>query len=380
MNWRLVVSIGLLSGGFAGAAAGDDITVISFGRADQAALTHAYFRPFQAATGIKVKSLSYDGETTELERMAKTGKADWDVIQVESGTLQRGCRAGLFEKLDYDRIANKTDFIRGAVSDCGVGIFAWSMALAYDAARLKAAPRSWADFWDLKKYPGRRGLRRSAKYTLEIALLADGVAPTDVYKVLATKDGVDRAFKKLDQIKADTTWWDAAPQPAEFLAGGNVVMSAAYTLWIDREHQHDRNVQIAWNESLYDVDSWAIPKGTPRAASAYKFISFASRPENQKILSEQLPYGPTNRKALPLLGAGLASRMPSAQATLERAVKVDPNFWSEHGAELERRFAAWVPPLCRQQTDEDEEYIDQPGCQDITGRLHPGKAGKAKPQ
>jgi putative spermidine/putrescine transport system substrate-binding protein len=163
----------------------NDITVISFGRADQAALTKAYYRPFREATGIDVKSFSYDGQTTELEKMAKTGKTVWDVIQVESRTLELGCKQGLFEKLDSTKIGNLGDFIPGAVSECGVGIFAWSTALAYDASKVNGAPSSWADFWDVKKYPGKRGLRRSGKYTLEIGLLADGVAPADVYKVLA---------------------------------------------------------------------------------------------------------------------------------------------------------------------------------------------------
>src|SRR5579864_5021732 len=177
------------------------VTAISFGRADRSALTKAYYRPFTAATGIDVKSLSYDGQTTELRQMAKAGNAPWDVIQVESRTLQLGCENGLFEKLDYSRIAvPKSDFIPGALSECGVGIFAWSVALAYDADRLKVAPRSWEDFWNFGKFPGKRGLRRSAKYTLEIALLADGVPVRNVYKVLETNAGVDRAFRKLDQI------------------------------------------------------------------------------------------------------------------------------------------------------------------------------------
>src|SRR5947209_304680 len=198
----------------------NDLTVISFGRADQAALTQAYYQPFAAATGIEVKSLSYDGQTTELEMMANSGKPVWDVIQVESRTLELGCRDGLFEKLDFSKIGNKADFIPGAVSDCGVGIFAWGVALAYDANKLKIAPKSWADFWDVKAFPGKRGLRRSAKYTLEIALLADGVPTSDVYKVLSTKAGVDRAFKKLDQIKRDVVWWTAAADPALYMNDG----------------------------------------------------------------------------------------------------------------------------------------------------------------
>ncbi len=351
------------------ALAANDITVISFGRADQAALTAAYYRSFRKSTGIDVKSASYDGQTTELEQMVKTGKTVWDVMQVESRTLQLGCQAGLFEKLDHGKIGDKSDFIPGAVSDCGVGIFAWSLALAYDADKVKRAPGSWADFWDVKKYPGKRGLRRSAKYTLEIALLSDGVPASEVYKLLATAQGVDRAFRRLDRIKADVLWWEAAAQPAAFLAAGNLVMTSAYTLWIDRERQREKNFRIAWDGSLYDVDSWAIPKGTPRISDAYRFIAFASQPEYQKMLSENIAYGPANRKALPLLDAELARTMPSAEANLKRALKVDIAFWIRHGEELEKRFDGWAPAICRQQTDDDEDYDEQAYCQDVQGNL-----------
>jgi putative spermidine/putrescine transport system substrate-binding protein len=372
LNIRNLVVAGSLCA-LAGTVTANDITVISFGRADQAALTKAYYRPFRDATGIDVKSLSYDGQTTELEQMAKTGNAIWDVIQVESRTLELGCRDGLFEKLDFGKIGNKADFIPGAVSDCGVGIFAWSMALAYDADKVKGAPKSWADFWDLKKYPGKRGLRRSAKYTLEIALLADGVAPADVYKVLATRQGVDRAFKSLDRIKQDVVWWQAAADPALYLTDGFFVMTSAYTLWIDREQQRKKNFKIAWDGNLYDVDSWAIPKNTPKASDAYQFIAFASKPENQKMLSEQLAYGPTNAKALPLLDAELAGALPSADANLKGALKVDTAFWIRNGEALEKRFDGWAPPPCLQPTDEDEDDIDYRGhavCQDKQGNLH----------
>jgi putative spermidine/putrescine transport system substrate-binding protein len=367
MNWRMVLAVGMLSTGVDGVVAANDLTIISFGRSDQKALINAYYRPFHQATGVAVKSLSYDGETTELEEMVKKGSTVWDVMQVESGMLQLGCQNGLFEKLDYSNIASKNDFIPGAVSDCGVGMFAWSMALAYDADRVKGKPSSWADFWDVKRFPGKRGLRRSAKYTLEIALLADGAAPGDVYEVLATQEGVDRAFRKLDQIKADVVWWEAAPQPTEFLKAGRMVMTSAYTLWIAREQKGKKNFKIAWDGSIYDVDSWAIPKGTPKTAAAYRFIAFASKPENQKAFSEQLAYGPTSRKALSLLNAESAKQMPSAEANLQGAIKLDVAFWISHGEQLEKRFDSWAPPICRQQADDEEEYDEQPVCQDLRG-------------
>lgn len=360
-------------------AAADELTVISFGRADQDALSKAYFGPFQKQTGVEVKSLSYEGETSELDQMVKAGTPEWDVVQVESRTLQLGCQQGLFEKLDVRKIGSRSDFIPGALSECGVGIFTWSMALAYDADKLKPAPSTWADLWDLKKYPGKRGLRRSAKYTLEIALLADGVAPADVYQVLATPRGVDRAFRKLDRIKSDILWWEAAPQPPAFLANGNLVMTSAYTLWFESDRRAKSSLKLAWDESLYDVDSWAIPKGTPRAPDAYRFIAFASRPEQQKVLSDTLAYGPTNRKAVRLLDAQRATAIPSADVNLKHALKIDVGFWIQHGEALEKRFDEWAPPICKQQTDDDDnDYQEQAVCQDVYGNLRGAPASTRK--
>jgi len=376
MDWRIVLVVGMLSTGADSVAAASDLTIISFGRSDQKALVKAYYAPFRRATGIGVKSLSYDGETTELEEMVKRGRTVWDVMQVESGLLQLGCQNGLFEKLDYNHIGRKNDFIPGAVSECGVGMFAWSMALAYDADRVKGKPSSWADFWDVKAFPGKRGLRRTAKYTLEIALLADGVAPGDVYKMLATQEGVDRAFRKLDEIKGVVVWWEAAPQPTEFLKAGRMVMTSAYTLWIDREQKRKKNFKVAWDGSIYDVDSWAVPKGTPKTAEAYRFIAFASKPENQKAFSQQLAYGPTSRKALSLLDTEAAGQMPSAGANLQKAVRLDVAFWIAHGEDLEKRFDTWAPPICKQQEEDEDEYDEQPSCQDIRGNARRLKEGE----
>ena len=351
------------------AAASSELTVISFGRADHAALVAAYVEPFARTTGIDVHSLSYDGQVTELTQMVQAGAPVWDVMQVESRTLEQGCRLGLFEKLDPARVPAAKDLIPGALTDCGVGIFTWAQALVY-SDQLRDAPHSWADFWDIRKYPGKRGLRRSAKYTLEIALLADGVDPSNVYSTLATEAGVRRAFKRLDQIKKDTIWWEAAAQPGALMAAGHVSMSSAYTLWFDPEQERNRHTRIAWRQSLYDIDSWAIPKGSPKRDDAYRFIAFASSPERQKVLSEHLTYGPTNRTALELLPARLAGTLPSSTPNLSGALRIDTEFWIEHGDALERRFNSWAPAICRQQVEEeDDDYFEQPVCQDAQGNM-----------
>jgi putative spermidine/putrescine transport system substrate-binding protein len=349
--------------------AAGDLTIISFGRADRAALVEAYIDPFAKSTGINVHSLSYDGQVTELTDMVRGGSPAWDVMQVESRTLAQGCQRGLFEKLDPARLPRAEDLIPGTLSECGMGIFAWAQALVY-SDQLTSAPHSWADFWDVHKFPGKRGLRRSAKYTLEIALLADGVAPRDVYRTLETEAGVRRAFHKLDQIRGDTIWWEAAAQPAALLAAGWVKMSSAYSLWFDPQQERSRHAHIVWRQSLYDIDSWAIPRGSPKRDDAYRFISFASDPERQKVLSEHLAYGPVSRRAFQLLPAQLATALPSSQPNLADALRVDTAFWIAHGDALERRFNAWAPAICRQQIDEDDDdYFYQPVCQDAQGNM-----------
>jgi putative spermidine/putrescine transport system substrate-binding protein len=255
------LSLAVVAACCAQAAQAADLTVISFGGANKAAQEKAYYAPFTKSTGIKVVGGEYNGEMAKVKAMVDTKSVSWDVLEVESPELARGCE-GMFEKLDYSKIGNKADFVQGAAQSCGVGIFVWSTVLAYNADKLKVGPTGWKDFWDVKKFPGKRGMRKGAKYTLEVALMADGVAPKDVYKVLATPAGVDRAFKKLDQLKPNIQWWEAGAQPPQYLVSGDVVMSSAYNGRIANTQKEGKNLKIVWAGGMYDFDSWAIPKGS----------------------------------------------------------------------------------------------------------------------
>jgi len=353
--YKLILAVLGFSAAILDASAANELSIYVFPRENRDALEVAYFKPFREATGADLKDGVYDGTDDRFTRMLKSGKARWELMQVESRMLERGCREGWLEKIDQSKVV-KADFVPGSISECGVGIFAWSHALVYNADKVVGTPSSWSDFWDLKKFPGKRGLRRSAKYTLEIALLADGVAPADVYKVLGTRQGVDRAFRKLEQIKPDVVWWQAAAQPTLFLAADKIVMSSAYTLWVATDQKAGTNFRIVWNGSLHDFDSWAIPKGATQIENAYKFIAFASRPENQKLLSTELAYGPTNKKALSLLEPRVANTLPTAEANLKGAITIDMAFWGRHGVELEHRFADWAPALEASADEQEEEH------------------------
>ena len=235
------------------------------------------------------------------------------------------------------------DYVKGAIQPCGVGFFVWSTVLAYNADKLKTAPTSWVDFWDTKKFPGKRGLRKGAKYTLEFALMADGVAPKDVYKVLAGKDGQDRAFKKLDELKPSIQWWEAGAQPPQYLASGDVVMSSAYNGRIAAV-QKESNLKVVWNGGIYDFDAWAIPKGldAKRAEAAKKFIAFSVQPQQQKTYSENIAYGPANTQAVPLLAKDVLKDMPTTPENIANQVQIDVSFWADNGEQLEQRFNSWA--------------------------------------
>jgi len=228
------------------------------------------------------------------------------------------------------------------VSECGAGFFVWSTVLTYDGNKLKTAPTSWADFWDVKKFPGKRALRKSAKYTLEIALMADGVKREDVYKVLATPAGVDRAFRKLDELKPNIQWWESGAQPLQWLVSGDVTLASAYNGRIGTAQAEGHNFKIVWDGNLYDFDNWAIVKGSKHKALAEKFIAFSLQPENQKVYAENIPYGPANIKAGKLLTADRLAQLPTAPENMAKAVQVNATFWLEHGEELEQRFNAWA--------------------------------------
>lgn len=324
------------------ALAQGQLTVINFGGANGKAQQKAFMEPFAKASGTQVQQVEYNGEQAKIKAMVETKSVSWDVVEVESPDVVRGCDEGLFERMDWSKVGNKADFQPAAVTECGVGIFVWSTVMAYDADKLKVGPKTWADFWDTKKFPGKRGLRKGARYNLEFALMADGVKPADVYKVLASKEGADRAFKKLTELKPSIQWWEAGAQPPQFLVAGDVAMTSAYNGRIDAAQREGRNLQIAWYGGIYDLDYWTIVKGSPNKDAAMKFIAYASTPDAQAEYARNISYGPTNNKALAKLDAKVLSQLPTSPANSKDALQFNIKFWADAGESLEKRFASWA--------------------------------------
>lgn len=320
-----------------------DLTVVSWGGNYQDAQRKIYFEPFAKQSGKPLLDESWDGGIGVIAAKVKAGVPNWDVVQVESEELALGCADGFYEQLDWNKLGGKDKFLPAAVSDCGVGAIVWSTALSYDADKLKEAPASWADFWDVQKFPGKRGLRRGPKYALEFALMADGVAPADVYKELATPAGVDRAFKKLDALKPHIVWWESGAQPLQLLASGEVVMTSAYNGRISGINKAEgKNFKVVWPGSIYAIDSWVILKNSPNKDAAMDFIAFASAPENQVKLPEYIAYGLPNKEAAGAVPANLQADLPTAPDNLAGAIPLDADFWVDNIEELNKRFNAWL--------------------------------------
>ncbi len=325
------------------AAQARDLTVVSWGGNYQDAQRKIYFQPFAAKLGATVLDESWDGGYGVLQAKVKAGVPNWDAVQVEAEELELGCSDGIYEKIDWQKIGGKDGFIPAGVSDCGVGAIVWSTGLAYDGDKIKDAPKSWADFWDTAKYPGKRGLRKGAKYTLEFALMADGVPATDVYKVLKTKEGVDRAFKKLDALKADIIWWEAGAQPLQLLSSGQVAMTSVYNGRISNINRTEgKHFGFVFPNSIYAVDSWVVLKGSPNKDAAMNFIAFASQAENQAKLPEYIAYGLPNIAAARLVPEKFAAELPTTPDNLKQAIALDVGFWTDNSEELSKRFNAWL--------------------------------------
>lgn len=301
-----------------------------------------FIAPFTGATGMKIAAGVWPGGVEVLAQQAKSPENGWDLVMVDGEELAAGCAGGLLEKLDWSQIGGREHYLPIAVSDCGVGATVYSVVLAWDRDKL-AGSASWADFWDVTRFPGKRGLRKGVQGNLEIALMADGVAPGDVYKVLGTSEGIDRAFRKLDQLRPYLVWWETPMDASRILASGDVLMTSAPSWAIgEAARGAHRNFAVQWNDSLMDVLSWSILKGSPQAREAYQFLYFSGTPAIEARLSAVAIEGGLAKGVSEFVPPELAPMSPTSPANLQAALRLDIAFWQANLAKLRQRFEAWL--------------------------------------
>jgi putative spermidine/putrescine transport system substrate-binding protein len=358
MNVKTLLMGAAATAMFAGVATAKDLTVVSWGGAYTKSQVEAYHKPWMAKTGKTIVSEDYNGGLAEIKAQVEAGNVTWDLVDVELSQAISGCDEGLLETLDHstlpaapDGTAAVDDFLPGTLFDCAVANIVWSTIYAYDKSEMgDNAPTTIADFFDTEKFPGKRGLRKNPKANLEMALAADGVAAADIYDVLSTPEGVDRAFAKLDTLKDDAVWWEAGAQPPQLLADGEVVMTTAYNGRIfNAVAAEDQDFEIVWDSQVYDLDLWVIPKGSPNKEAALDFLAFSTATEQLAAQASYISYGPARASSAPLVGSfhskpdlAMGPQMPTAPANFATALQNDFEFWADNQDELNERFNTWL--------------------------------------
>lgn len=340
----------------AGAAMAEkELTVVSWGGAYTKSQVEAYHKPWIAKTGNKIVSEDYNGGLAEVKAQVEAGNVTWDVVDVELSDAIRGCDEGLLEEIDHsilpaapDGTSAQDDFIEGALNDCAVANIVWSTIFAYNSEKTSGVS-GIADFFDLEKFPGKRGLRKNPKSLLEMALMADGVPAGEVYDMLETDEGVARAFAKLDTIKDSVVWWEAGAQPPQLLADGEVVMTTAYNGRIfNAAAGEGQPFEVNWDGQILDFDLWVIPKGAPNKEAALDFVAFSTDTQRLADQASWIAYGPARKSSGPLVGkyhdgsVEMGGHMPTAEANLNNALVNNFEFWADNQDELNERFNAWL--------------------------------------
>ena len=353
MKKILILSTALSTLAFAAQA---DVTVMSWGGAYGEAQTEAHVKPWAAATGNAAVMVDSDNPAPAIKAMVEAGNVTVDVASVEYADAIRLCDEGILEPIDAamlapapDGTAATDDFFPGAITECGVSTDIWANVYAYDTTKFPEGPTTAADFFDLQKFPGKRGLRKGAKAVLEFALLGDGVPAAEVYALLGTPEGVDRAFAKLDTIKSEVVWWEAGAQAPQLLADGEVAMTTAYNGRIfGAAVGEGKPFQIVWDGQIYENELYVVPKGAPNKDLAMDFIKFATTTEGLRAQASMISYGPPRKSANvePIVykdgKTDMAPHSPTNPANMTNSLLTSSDFWVDHDAELNERFQAWL--------------------------------------
>ncbi len=351
-------------GAFAGGHMASEMTLVSWGGAYQASQQKAYVEPYLAAnSGVTaIWDESSPEAVSKLRAMNEAGNITWDLVDVEAADAIRLCDEGLAMEVDHDELlapgddgsSASDDFGDMLVSDCFIPQIVFSTTFGYRTDMVPAGtepPTSACDVFDLDKYPGKRALNKQPIANMEWALICDGVPYADVYDVLETDEGQQRAFAKLDTIKDQTIWWSASAEPPQLLADGEIFMGSAYNgrLFSAIEEQ-GQPIGMAWDWQMLDLDGWVIPEGLPedRLARVLDFVRFATDTQRLADQAKYISYGPARASSAPLvsthadLGIEMKPHMPTEPSNAENTFVNNYLWWADYRDDLDAKFQTWL--------------------------------------
>jgi putative spermidine/putrescine transport system substrate-binding protein len=319
---------------------GGEVRIAAYGGTAQDAERIAYFEPFEKLSGIKTRDFA-GADLNKVKAMVDTRNVEWDVVQLSRAAVKNLMKKGdYFEKIDYDLVdtANIDEFYR---YEYALDMLVWSEVMAYRTDAFKgAAPVGWADFWDVKKFPGDRALGGAGPSTpeLEFALMAAGVPADRLYPL-----DIDKAFDSYDKIKSNVVkWWETGAVPVQLLSDREVVLTSVWNGRMAALQAAGVPTAISWDQGLLKRDCWAVPKGSPNRENAMKFIAFSTMPIPQARLSSLIPYGFTNGKAAEYVPAKQLEQLPSAPGIKSRLVPYNYEWWVDNRDTVIGRWNKWI--------------------------------------
>ena len=313
------------------------LTVTSWAGAYGRAQAVAQMRPYAASHHVDVHLAEWDGVLSGLKG---------DVIDFELPIAVDACHRGLLEKIDAADVPETQDFVAGAVGPCWVGGIVYSQIIIF-APGAAGTPTTLGDFFDRTKFPGKRALKRgSGKYNLEMALLADGVAPKDVYSTLSTDLGMAQALHKLDSLNPDLVWYDKDSEPLALIRAHRAAFATALNGQLYDASQQGAAPGAIWDHQLYELDVFGIPAGNPRKSTALDYIRFATGAGPLAGVASWVPYGPARRSAWPLVGKnpelGMAMSPFLPTAHFDTAFAVDDDWWRSNSERVDFAWRNWL--------------------------------------
>ncbi|TCO71920.1 extracellular solute-binding protein [Rhodovulum euryhalinum] len=341
----------------------DSITAVSWGGAYQTSQIKAYAEPYTALTGT---TFTWDESSNEavakLRAQSEAGNITWDLVDVEGPDSQRLCDEGLAMEVDHDEIlaagddgsAPTDDFSDSVINDCFIPQIVFSTTFGYrtDVSAWNGnEPDNLCALFDLETFPGKRSLEKRPKKNIEWALLCDGVAKDELYDVLSTPEGLERALAKLDTIKSETIWWSAGAETPQRLADGEVVMGSTYNgRLFSLIVEQNQPVKMLWDWQVFDFDGWVIPADLPedRLNRVLHFLHFATDTQRLADQAKYISYGPARASSQPLvsthadLGIEMAPHMPTNPENQKNYLVNNIEWWADNQDDVEARFQAWL--------------------------------------
>jgi putative spermidine/putrescine transport system substrate-binding protein len=315
---------------------GKTVVFASWGGAYQDAEKICYCDPFAAATGARVVQ---DGpmNSAKFRAMIEGGAPDWDVADVTIGFLYAGIPDKLFEKIDKS-IVDTSRVGPQYVNDYGIGCIAWSSNLGYSTKAYPgdAHPKTWADLFDTKRFPGKRTIGDNPAPSLEVALLADGVPMDKLYPL-----DVDRALKKLSTIKSNLILWSTNSQSQQLFVDGEVTLGLILNGRAYDAANKGAPIAISWQQNIQSIDYLVVPRGSRNRDAAMHLIDTMTQADNQAKLANLIAYAPTNPAAFKGIDPKIEPWLSTAPDNAKRGFIINAEYWRDNLQPLTERWNNW---------------------------------------